>query len=196
MKPLAQLLLRKRSIRVVGFDDAPFDKSITDGPVSLSGIVCSDTRFEGMLWGQATRDGSDATDAIAGMLLGSKFHHQVHVVIIDGLTVGGFNLIDLPELAERLDRPCVAVMRRLPNLPGVHAALARFPDVDRRRELVRRAGPIHQDGGFTFQVAGSPPEPVPAVLARLTDRGHVPEALRIAHLVGAAVKTGESGKRA
>jgi len=196
MKPLAQLLRRKRSIRVVGFDDAPFDKTITDGPVNLSGIVCSDTRFEGMLWGTATRDGDDATDVIAEMLLGSKFYRQVHIVLIDGITVGGFNLVDLPGLAERLDRPCVAVMRRLPNLPGVHAALRRFADVDRRSDLVRRAGPIHQEGGFTFQVAGAPPDPVPEILARLTDRGHVPEALRIAHLVGAAVKTGESGRRA
>lgn len=196
MKSLAHLLKRPRSIRVVGFDDAPFDKSLKHGPVNLSGIVCSNTRFEGMLWGCATRDGSDATEVMAGMLLNSKFHRQVHLVIIDGLTIGGFNLVDLPGLAERLDRPCVAVMRRMPNVDGVRKALARFPDAQQRLALVDRAGPIYQDGGFTFQVAGSPPEPVPGVLSKLTDTGLVPEALRLAHLIGGAVKTGESGRRA
>ncbi|OAD24097.1 hypothetical protein THIOM_000050 [Candidatus Thiomargarita nelsonii] len=34
------------------------------------------------------------------------------------------------------------------------------------------------------------------ILQRLTLTGHVPEALRIAHLIGSAVMTGESGKRA
>nr|WP_289501088.1 hypothetical protein [Gloeocapsopsis sp. IPPAS B-1203] len=34
---------------------------------------------------------------------------------------------------------------------------------------------------------------VTAVLQRLTERGKVPEALRLAHLIGAAVVKGESG---
>jgi hypothetical protein len=35
-----------------------------------------------------------------------------------------------------------------------------------------------------------------AVLRRLTDCGNVPEALRLAHLIGAAVVKGESGRQA
>lgn len=34
------------------------------------------------------------------------------------------------------------------------------------------------------------------VLNRVTDTGKVPEALRLAHLIGSAVKTGQSSKRA
>jgi hypothetical protein len=33
-------------------------------------------------------------------------------------------------------------------------------------------------------------------LHRLSDRGHVPEALRLAHLIGSAVEKGESGRQA
>jgi hypothetical protein len=33
-------------------------------------------------------------------------------------------------------------------------------------------------------------------LTQLTDTGHVPECLRLAHLIGSAVKTGTSGQRA
>lgn len=194
MKSLADALRAQKTLRAIGFDDAPFDGG--DAHVDISGIVCAGTRFEGMLWGQADRDGADATAALIGMCTQSKFHAQVHVVLIDGLAVGGFNLIDLPALAEALDRPCVAVMRRPPDMPAIRRALARFPDADRRQRLVMRAGPVHCVEPFCFQVAGAEPDVTAEALRQLTDRGHVPEALRLAHLIGSAIKTGQSGRRA
>lgn len=195
MKPLKTLLAHGRTIRVMGFDDAPFEKR-PGAPVDVAGVVCAGTRFEGLVWGTATRDGDDATAVMRDLLLGSKYAEQVHLVLIDGLAVGGFNLVDLPALAAAVERPCVAVMRRRPDMPAIRRALARFDDVERRLGLIARAGTIHEDGPFVFQVAGEEPAVIGRALAALTDRGHVPEALRIAHLIGAAVKLGESGRRA
>jgi len=62
--------------------------------------------------------------------------------------------------------------------------------------LLRKAGAIHQAGPFVFQVAGAEPARIAPLLTRLTDRGNVPEALRLAHLIGSAVQQGESGRRA
>lgn len=196
MTPLAPLLAHGRAPRVVGFDDAPFDKR-HDTMVDIAGVVCAGTRLEGLLWGRATRDGTDATDVLAAMLLGSKFHAQVHLVLLDGIAIGGLNVVDLPGLAARVARPCVAVMRRAPDLAAVDAVAARLPDAEHRRALLRAAGPVHvSPAGVPFQVAGEDPETIGRALAVLTDRGRVPEALRLAHLVGAAVKTGQSGRRA
>ncbi|MCK5902664.1 MAG: DUF99 family protein [Cocleimonas sp.] len=39
--------------------------------------------------------------------------------MIDGIAVGGFNIIDLPFLSEQLELPCIAIMRRLPNLVAI-----------------------------------------------------------------------------
>jgi hypothetical protein len=195
MKALAEVLRLGRTLRIIGIDDAPFVHQ-AGTPVHLAGIVCAQTRFEGMLWGTATVDGADATDAVVTLLRGSKFLPQLHAVLLDGLAFGGFNLVDLPALAQRLERPCVAVMRRHPDLAAVDRALGQFADAERRRALVACAGPIHQLGPWTFQVAGAPPEVVAQALPRLTDRGLVPEALRLAHLIGSAVRTGESSNRA
>ena len=162
----------------------------------LAGVVCSGTRFEGLVWGRVRRDGWNATEALCRLLLPGKFLPQLHLVLLDGLSFGGFNVVDLPQLAARLQRPCVALMRRPPDLPAVHAALAQLPQPARRRALLERAGPIHRLGGFVFQVQGAAPEDVARALPRLTDRGLVPEALRLAHLIGAAVAHGESGRRA
>ncbi len=184
-----------RSLRAIGFDDAPFTRG-RRGDVAVAGVVCAGTRFEGLVWGRLRQDGWNATEVLASLLVGGKFLPQLHLVLLDGLTFGGFNVVDLPALAARLGRPCVAVMRRHPDLAAMERAVARLPLARRRLERLRAAGPIHSAGPFTFQVAGVEPAEAAAALARLTDRGAVPEPLRLAHLVGAAVLRGESGRRA
>jgi uncharacterized protein len=184
-----------RTLRAIGFDDAPFPRG-RRGPVGVAGVVCAGTRFEGLVWGRVRQDGWDATAALVGLLAGGKFLPQLHLVLLDGIAFGGFNVVDLPALAGALARPCVAVMRRAPDLAAMEAAICRLPRADRRIAVLRRAGPIHRLGGFVFQVQGAAPEPTASALARLTDRGRVPEPLRLAHLVGAAIRLGESGRRA
>jgi endonuclease V-like protein UPF0215 family len=104
--------------------------------------------------------------------------------------------VDLPALAARLERPCVAMMRRPPDLAAMEHAIRRLPRPERRLALLAAAGPVHRRGAFTFQVAGADPDAAGRALARLSDRGAVPEPLRLAHLVGAAIRRGESGRRA
>lgn len=193
---LESLLRLGRTIRVIGFDDAPFMRSNQDKKVFISGIVCAGTRFEGMVWGQVQQDGWDATDVICQLLLGKKFLPQLHVLLLDGIAFGGFNVVDLPLLAQNLALPCVTVMRRLPDMVAIQAAIHRLPQPEERLQLLQRAGTIYQYPPFFFQVCGANPEVIFAVLQRLTDCGKVPEALRLAHLIGTAVVKGESGKSA
>ncbi|MBE9011100.1 DUF99 family protein, partial [Pseudanabaenaceae cyanobacterium LEGE 13415] len=101
-----------------------------------------------------------------------------------------------PALSNAIDRPCVSVMRRYPKLEKVEYALRRLPEPERRLALIAKAGEIYQSPPFVFQVYGATPETTAKVLARLTDRGHVPEALRLAHLIASAVMNGESGRQA
>jgi endonuclease V-like protein UPF0215 family len=184
-----------RTLRAIGFDDAPFVRG-RRGDVGVAGVVCAGTRFEGLVWGRLRQDGWNATAALAHLLLGGKFLPQLHLVLLDGLSFGGLNLVDLPALAARLGRPCVAVMRRPPDLAAMERAIRALPRPGRRLALLAAAGAIHREGPFTFQVAGAEPAEIGRALARLTDRGAVPEPLRLAHLVGAAVRRGESGRRA
>ncbi len=184
-----------RTLRVIGFDDAPFARR-PGARVRIAGVVCAGTRFEGLVVGAVRRDGRGATDELCRLLLGGKFLPQLHLVLLDGIAFGGFNVVDLLALAARLRRPCVAVMRRSPDLPAVERALLRLPGGQRRLAILRRAGPVHVRPPFVFQVRGADPDAIAAALARVTDRGNVPEALRLAHLVGAAVVRGESGRRA
>jgi hypothetical protein len=192
---LDALLRLNRIIRVIGFDDAPFMRN-AGGSVAIAGVVCAGTRFEGMVWGQVEQDGWDATDVIVKLLIGRKFLPQLHILLLDGIAFGGLNVIDLPRLSEQLKLPCVAVMRRMPSLTAVEQAIRRLPHPEKRLERLYRAGTIHAHPPFFFQVCGACPKVTFSVLERLTDCGKVPEALRLAHLIGAAVVKGESGSSA
>ncbi len=184
-----------RTVRAIGFDDAPFQRRV-GGLVRIVGVVCAGTRFEGLVLGRTRQDGWGATDELCRLLQGGKFLPQVHLVLLDGIAFGGFNVVDLATLSRRLGRPCAAVMRRPPDLAAVEKAVRRLPRARQRLELIRRAGPIHVHPPFVFQVQGGGPDEIARALARVTDRGNVPEPLRLAHLVGAAVARGESSRRA
>lgn len=191
---LQRLLRDGKAIRTIGFDDAPFAKTARHAP--LAGVVCAGTRFEGLVWGRVRRDGWNANAEIERLLHGKKFLPQLHAVLLDGIAFGGFNVVDLPALAESLGLPCATVMRRLPDLAAIERAMGRMPRAGARLERLRRAGEIHVRAPFVFQVAGCDPDAMHRVLMAVTDRGHVPEALRLAHLIGSAVVTGESSRRA
>src|ERR1041384_337669 len=115
-----------RTLRVIGFDDVPWRHRKT-GAVGLVGVVCAGTRFEGMVFGGVRRDGWQATQAIVKLLARGKFLPQVHLVLLDGMAFGGFNVVDLPRLARELVQPCVAVTRKLPDLPAMERAAMRLP---------------------------------------------------------------------
>lgn len=195
MRPLGESIRLGKKIRVLGVDDAPFAR--TRGlPVQICSILCSDTRFEGMITAHIRKDGIDATDVLIAAILNCKFYPQIQVILTDGIAFGGFNLIDLPRLSAAIERPCIAVMRKMPDLVAINKALGYFEDAAQRRALLARAGTIYQSAPFVYQVMGCEPEIAAQVLQRLTDQGHVPEALRLAHLIGSAIKTGESSNRA
>ena len=117
-------------------------------------------------------------------------------MLLDGIAIGGFNIIDLALLSESLQRPCIAVMRKQPNILKIHQALNNFADAERRKQLIAKAGEIYIRQQFCFQVKGCTADEAGQALIQITDQGNVPESLRLAHLIGAAIKTGQSTGRA
>ncbi len=190
-----RLLRRQKQIRVMGIDDSPFVKDV-DPQVSVSGIVCANTRFEGMIWTEVTRDGDDATETLITQIRQSKFYEQLHLILLDGVAMAGFNVVDLKQLSEALQLPCLTLMRKAPDLVKMKRAMQKVPHTAQKLARLKQAGPIYRYDAFYYQAYGLDPGVSARVLQQLTDTGNVPEALRLAHLIGAAVKLGESTRRA
>ena len=149
-----------------------------------------------MVRGTVRKDGDTATQTLVDLLGGSKFASQVHLVLLDGIAFGGLNVVDLPALHAACGKPCIAVMRRLPDMNAMRRAIGRLPRPQRRLDRIARAGPIHRAPPLYFQVCGLDPDATSEALHRITDRGHVPEPLRLAHHIAAAITDGQSRGRA
>ena len=195
MANLTSLLDRDRRIRVLGIDDGPFVRGQTKN-VLVVGAVCAGTRFEGLLTTHVRPDGFNATRRLAKMITNSKFHEQLHVVLLDGITLGGFNVVDVGALHGALGIPVITVMRRHPDFDAVFGVVDKLSNPSRRRRQMATAGPVFEGEQVFFQTRGAEPKVVIELLRRLTDVGHVPEALRVAHLIASGVVAGESGRRA
>ena len=177
---------------VVGFDDGPFDKNVPNAPVSLLGLVYARDRLDGAVTAEITRDGHAATEAIARVIQESRFDQHVQCVMLQGLTFGGFDVVDLHALHAQLQRPILVVARKPPRMDKIEAALAALPDADTRMERITRAGPMEEIAGVWVQRAGIEPDLAQATLELHTQHGSFPEPLRVAHLLAAAFVTGHS----
>ncbi|WP_437338114.1 DUF99 family protein [Sorangium sp. So ce394] len=185
-----------RLSHVIGVDDAPFARDHR-GDVPVIGAVFAGLRLEGVLSTRARRDGRNATPAIAAMIRGSRFYAQAQVVLLQGIAVAGFNVVDIAALRDALALPVVVVARRLPDLDAIRdALLSRVRGGRRKWALIERAGPMEPVGGVYVQRAGISLEDTTALLARLSVHGHLPEPLRAAHLIAGGLTTGESRGRA
>jgi endonuclease V-like protein UPF0215 family len=181
---------------VVGFDDAPFAHEHR-GDVRVVGAVCSRTRLDGVLSGKVRRDGVNSTDALIELVAGSKFRGHVRAVLLQGIALAGFNVVDVHRLHRALDVPVLVAVRRHPRLGMVRDALLdRTPGGARKWKLVQAAGPLTQLGAMWVQHIGLTAADAIALLRATTLHGNVPEPLRLAHLIAGGVTTGQSRGRA
>jgi uncharacterized protein len=181
---------------VIGFDDGPFDK---DGArnVRLVGTICARTRLDGVVSGFVRRDGANATERMIELVQTSQFVEHIQAVLLQGIAVGGFNVIDVHALAAALAVPVLVLMRRRPRLDSMRAALANhIPGAARKWSLIEAAGPIEPLGNVFCQRAGLSLREAHGLVAATTLHGNLPEALRLAHLIAGGVTTGKSRGRA
>ncbi len=188
--------MRPRSFsHVVGFDDAPF-RRYHRGDVPVIGAVYAGLRLEGIVAGRVRRDGSNATARLAQLISGSKFERQLQLVMLQGIALAGFNVVDVAALHRVLDLPVLVVVRRQPRLDKVRRALlARVPSGERKWRLIERLGPVEWAAGLYVQRVGLTLEEAEGVIRRLAVHSHVPEPLRTAHLIAGGLALGQSRGR-
>lgn len=181
---------------MVGVDDAPFEREAR-ARVRVVGAVYAGLRLDGVLSTTVARDGDDATRAIAAMIRHSRFAAQVQLVMLQGIAVAGFNVIDIHRLSAALALPVLVVARRSPDLRAIESALREHVrDGDRKWRAIERAGAMEPIAGVLVQRAGISLAIAEAVIARLAIHGKIPEPLRAAHLIAGGIGRGQSRGRA
>ncbi len=140
-----------------------------------------------------TVDGLEATQKLAEMIKESPHCHQLRVVMLNGITFAGFNIVDIKALSQQTELPVIAVTDRKPNLREVHAALEHLPNCEERWNAILNAGEffsVPMRGGkqqICVETAGITRERAVEVLHMSALHSKVPEALRVAHLIASGI---------
>lgn len=187
----------KPEIRILAIDDS----ALVSDRIMIVGVVFRGGEWmDGVLRSEITRDGMDATDVIAGMVTGTRHYQQIRVIMLDGVTYGGFNVVDITELQRRTCLPVIVVMRSEPDMARIRDALQNLPAADKRWQSILNAGAIAEidvhEGSLYIQCAGIGITDASKIVQLATTHSHIPEPLRIAHLIATGIVCGESRGRA
>ncbi len=189
----------KAEIRILGFDDGPFERS--DKNVPVIGVIYRGGKFlDGILRTDVEVDGMDATKKIVKSINSTRHKSQLKVIMFDGITMGGFNVIDIQEIYEKTKLPVIVINRKCPNLENVKKALKNLKNFKKRWQMVLNAGKIKEmkiaDRKIYYQNVGIDDEEVEEIIKLSTTHGYIPEPLRVAHLIATGIVKGESSGRA
>ncbi|TFH22072.1 DUF99 family protein [Candidatus Bathyarchaeota archaeon] len=183
----------KQEIRVLGIDDGKF-VSHTKGKVLIVGVVFrGGYSIDGVMHTRITIDGLDATEKLALMINNSPHHKQLRLVMLNGITFGGFNVVDIQKLCFATKLPVLALTGDKPNLNGIHEAIKNLPNAEERWGIILEAGKIHEiiNKGVPLygEIAGISLDDAERIIALTSIRSSLPEPLRVAHLVASGVSS-------
>jgi endonuclease V-like protein UPF0215 family len=167
----------KREIRILGVDDGGFVHK-RGNRAEVIGVV-----FRGGHW----MDGIMFTDVeVDGM-------EQVRVIITDGLTFAGFNVVDIALLFESSGIPVIAVADKKPDVDKVKKALKNLSDWEKRWNSILNAGEMimvntQRDlNPLYMQIAGIRKKDAEEIIVKSATRSRIPEPLRVAHLIASGL---------
>lgn len=187
----------KPEIRIIGWDDAPF--KFEDKVTLVIGVICrGGTQIDGVITTKIAKDGLDVTAKIADAINASPHKKQLSVIMLDGITFGGFNIVDINKLYKKTELPVIVVIRDEPDMKAIKKSLLKFPDSERRWRLIEKAGEIRElevknkvlKGARTiyYQKSGIDEYACEKIINLTAVNSVVPEPIRVAHIICSGIK--------
>lgn len=190
----------KSEIRILGFDDGAFTPKSKE-KVPVIGVIFRGGKFlDGALKTEVEVDGRDATDNIIKLVNSTRHKQQLRVMMFDGVTLAGFNVLDIKKIYEKTKLSVIVINRKVPDLKKVKRALKNFDDFEERWKAIINAGRIKEcrvkDKKVYYQSIGLGDEETREIIKLSSTRSFIPEPLRAAHIIATAIVKGESAGRA
>lgn len=183
----------KPEIRVLGIDDGRFVPR-THAQVPVIGVVFRGGYWlDGVMHTKVKVDGFDATDKISSMITNSPHYRQLRVIMLNGITFAGFNVVDIKALNATTMLPIITVTRQKPDLAEIHNALKKLPKSRERWSAVLSAGEAvgvpakSQKERIYVQSVGISKRDAEKIVRLTSTRSNIPEALRVAHLIASGI---------
>lgn len=183
----------KPEIRIIGVDDGVHIPRVKSLVLIVGVIFRGGYWLDGVISAQIRVDGFEATKAIAKMITNSAHYKQLRVIMLNGVTFGGFNIVDITELNELTKLPVIAVTRKKPDMNSIVKAIAHLSKPDKRLKAISSAGQImpvktrKKGKNIYLQIAGISNGDAQKIATLTSTRSNLPEPLRVAHLVASGV---------
>ncbi len=189
----AKIRIVKPEIRVLGIDDGvftPHSKMLADivGVVFRGGFW-----LDGIMHTRVRVDGMDATWKLAEMITTSAHYPQLRVAMLNGVTMAGFNVVNIKQLYDKVKLPIIAVTRDRPDFNDIRKALENLPQTEKRWKAIIEAGKIikvrtrEKEEAVYMHVAGVSEKTAKSILTRTSTRSNIPEPLRVAHIIASGL---------
>ena len=185
----------KSQIRLIGIDDSPF--TFNDKYSSIIGVIMRGGSYiECVLHDRVSIDGDDATIICKKMIGKTRHKKQLKAILLDGISLGGFNVVDINELFSYTNIPVITITRDKPDFIKIEKALKKnFKDWKDRLNLIKK-GRLHKietsHNPIYIKCVGLLINEAKEIIKISTIRGVIPEPIRVAHLIGSGLERGES----
>ena len=190
----------KPEIRVLGVDDGVFIPH-SKGLVDVVGVVFRGGYWlDGVMRTEVEVDGLDGTEKIASMIIESSHYKQLRIIMLSGITLAGFNVVDIKELYNKTGLPVIAITRNMPNMKEIEQAIERLPEKEKRWRAIQNAGEMikvqtrKEEEPIYMQIAGIKREDAEKIVKITSTRSNIPEPLRVAHIIASGLTKFRKGK--
>lgn len=191
MNRVVKLRCIKREIRILGIDDSKFHPRKAKSATIIGVVFRGGLWLDGIMKTMIEVDGLDVTDKIVEMIKTSPHYQQLRVIMLNGITFAGFNIIHIQKLFKLTDLPVIVITREHSNLIDLKNVLTNLPNNEYRWEAVQAAGKIYpikvRENILYVQLVGLTREDVEKIIHISSTRENMPEPLRVAHIIASRI---------
>lgn len=185
----------KNGLRILGIDDGPFSKNIDKKTILVGVLMKFDSYIEGITIKKIDIDGINVNENILSMFNG-RFNKEINFIMTNGITFGGFNIMDISLINEKTNIPVISIVRKKPDLESIYNALKKhFDDYDYRINLINKSFPEKitiNNNDLYINFKGINLFDVKNIIKKTIKMGNIPEPIRMAHIIATAIIKGES----
>ncbi len=175
------------NMRIVGVDDGAFhpNKKLKQHALLLA-VLFKDLQIVTLRMNRIEVDGRDANKVLMSLLKRMRYD----VVMLSGVSFGGFNVVDIAKLSNAVRRPVMALTGDKPDNKAVRNALrGHFEDWEERWRMVQAAGRMHSfkplpdEPPLYFEVRGASPSLAKKWILATARISRLPEPIRVARIM-------------
>ena len=180
---------------LLGIDDGPFEKGRDECAPVVGVLMEGPDLVEAVALTEFPLDGAQPAEFLADWVAGLRCASGLHGIVLGGITIAGLGIVDIELLSGKLNLPVMIVNRHAPTNDRLNHALEAAGLAERVAIVERAPGAWELDRGLWVAHVGTSRVEAERLLKAARGKSLLPEPLRLAHLIGAAVATGQSRGR-